>query len=659
MKNQLVFGLVCLLIIQVYCEAATVDVNLQSHFIQELTHETFDKAQSQTKYVLVSFYDPEDWLSIKFAPNFWEASQTNTNSEVTFARVNLKQNPILKDLYKVNWVPSLYWFDQGKQSIYTGCRTVEAIATFVNNKVNNTKDSDPKTYCEFGFYGYPEEDHVLVLNERNFRDAIFHYKKVLVEFYTQWCGHCKNQAPIYADTAKKLKQMKTYIPLIKIDAEANKKLASDYGVSSYPTLTWLSHKNWHAYEAERTQNGILEYIKEKMTPKVRNITTEKQLEFHRNKHEVVVLYMGDDLSLLEVYGIFADSSKLIKSLKTNELELRKKHLGDETEGGIAIFRKFDEHVPVLLGDFDIDVLTTFVESNRYPKIMHFGTEESIHVFNEIYRPAIYLMFKDKKSHDEELMKVFEDTADLYQGKFIFMYTYLSEGPGQDIANYIGLKKRGCPAVRIIQAFESQDVHYYSLKNEITVDNLYTFIDDYNNNKLERDYKSQTAPRNNNESVKDLTTNTWQQEVMDNDADVVVEFYDPDCENCKVFKTVLQFTSLKLISMGNRLKFYKIHAYLNDVPAYVPVGFPTTLLYSGKDKKAPPKKYEGEMEVYPFMDWLKENRSFEVWKDAHYNEAEIEMLEGDNQIPPEQKKRIEKNAKNMMEDMTQENFQEDL
>jgi len=118
--------------------------------------------------------------------------------------------------------------------------------------------------------------------------------------------------------------MKTYIPLIKIDAEANKKLASDYGVSSYPTLTWLSHKNWHAYEAERTQNGILEYIKVKMTPKVRNITTEKQLEFHRNKHEVVVLYMGDDLSLLEVYGIFADSSKLIKSLKTNELELRKK-----------------------------------------------------------------------------------------------------------------------------------------------------------------------------------------------------------------------------------------------------------------------------------------------------------------------------------------------
>eukprot|EP00439_Symbiodinium_sp_Y106_P042966 s6991_g5.t1 len=63
---------------------------------------------------------------------------------------------------------------------------------------------------------------------KNFRAALEKYHYILVEFYAPWCGHCKQFAPEYAEAAKQLKQASQPIPLAKVDATAELKLAEDW-----------------------------------------------------------------------------------------------------------------------------------------------------------------------------------------------------------------------------------------------------------------------------------------------------------------------------------------------------------------------------------------------------------------------------------------------
>lgn len=44
---------------------------------------------------------------------------------------------------------------------------------------------------------YEYDDHVMVLHDSDFEQALKDYDLILVEFYAPWCGHCKKLAPEY------------------------------------------------------------------------------------------------------------------------------------------------------------------------------------------------------------------------------------------------------------------------------------------------------------------------------------------------------------------------------------------------------------------------------------------------------------------------------
>ena len=65
------------------------------------------------------------------------------------------------------------------------------------------------------------------LNEMNFNKHIQNGLKI-VEFYANWCGYCKKQFPLLEELDN--------ISIGIVDIDANKNLANQFNIKSFPTF---------------------------------------------------------------------------------------------------------------------------------------------------------------------------------------------------------------------------------------------------------------------------------------------------------------------------------------------------------------------------------------------------------------------------------------
>ncbi len=76
---------------------------------------------------------------------------------------------------------------------------------------------------------------VVKVNKENFDEIKNGEKKVLIDFYADWCGPCKMVSPIVDEIAEENPQ---YV-VGKVNVDAEPELAQRFGVMSIPTLVVL------------------------------------------------------------------------------------------------------------------------------------------------------------------------------------------------------------------------------------------------------------------------------------------------------------------------------------------------------------------------------------------------------------------------------------
>ena len=77
-------------------------------------------------------------------------------------------------------------------------------------------------------------DNVKEISSENFNQEVLESDiPVLVDFWAEWCGPCKQLAPTVEDVAN---EMIGSIKVCKMDVDSNQDIAVQFGVRSIPTL---------------------------------------------------------------------------------------------------------------------------------------------------------------------------------------------------------------------------------------------------------------------------------------------------------------------------------------------------------------------------------------------------------------------------------------
>ena len=80
---------------------------------------------------------------------------------------------------------------------------------------------------------------VLKITSENYEEEVIKSdKKVLIDFYADWCGPCKMMSPIIDQIAE---EKADSLKVGKINVDENQDLAMQYGVMSIPTIVILKN----------------------------------------------------------------------------------------------------------------------------------------------------------------------------------------------------------------------------------------------------------------------------------------------------------------------------------------------------------------------------------------------------------------------------------
>uniref|UniRef100_M4BRM5 Protein disulfide-isomerase n=1 Tax=Hyaloperonospora arabidopsidis (strain Emoy2) TaxID=559515 RepID=M4BRM5_HYAAE len=465
---------------------------------------------------------------------------------------------------------------------------------------------------------FEEEDNVLVLKESDFADAVTGHDALLVEFYAPWCGHCKQLAFDYAAAATSLKKKNLPVRLAKVDATVETKLAEQFAIRGFPTLKFFKGdvNAVKDFDGGRTAAEIEKWVVRKSGPAVVIVETVQELEELKEANDVVVFAVvdaveGEARALLEK---LADADDVAVYVASTQLDL----VADaKAVKNVVLYKKFDEGKVVYDGEWENEALAAFIKANSLPLVITFSQDKAPMIFGGDMKEHVLAFVDMSKDYVGGLEAAVKQSAETNKGKLLHVMMPSTE---ERILDYFGLTPDDLPAVMLVNMGGSMKKYGFEHKGDALVARLngdlavelVAFESEYFEGKLTPQLKSAEPEDDSDEVVKVIVGKDFQERVIDNEKDVLLEFYAPWCGHCKALAPKYEELGEAFADVDS-IMIAKIDAAANEVDhAGVEVqGFPTILFFPAMDKQNP-IVYEGSRDVDGFTEFLKANaQKFEL------------------------------------------------
>ncbi|OAY38003.1 protein disulfide isomerase-like 1-4 [Manihot esculenta] len=485
---------------------------------------------------------------------------------------------------------------------------------FENYPDFDDSESDP--------YKMPEVDDkdVVVLKERNFSDFIENHKFVMVEFYAPWCGHCQALAPEYAAAATELKGED--VALAKVDATEESELAQEYDVQGFPTVYFFVDGDHKPYPGQRTKDAIVTWIKKKIGPGINNITTLDDAERVLTTDSKVVLGYLNSLVGPESEEL-ASASRLeddVNFYQTVDPDVAKVfHLDPKVKRpALVLIKKEAEKLSYFDGNFSKSQIVEFVFANKLPLVTTFTRESAPTIFESPIKKQLLLFATSNDS--EKVLPLFQEAAKFFKGKLIFVYVELdNEDVGKPVADYFGIAGN---APTVLAYTGNEDGKKFVLNGEVTLEKIKTFGEEFLEDKLKPFFKSDPIPETNDGDVKIVVGNNFDEIVLDESKDVLLEIYAPWCGHCQALEPTYNKLAKHLRGIES-LVIAKMDGTTNEHPRAKSDGFPTILFFPAGNKSFEPLTVDTDRTVVALYKFIKKHASipFKLQKPASTAKSE--------------------------------------
>ncbi|KAG7108617.1 Protein disulfide-isomerase like protein [Verticillium longisporum] len=443
------------------------------------------------------------------------------------------------------------------------------------------------------------------LKKDTFDDFVKTNDLVLAEFFAPWCGHCKALAPEYEEAATSLKEKN--IKLAKIDCTEEADLCQTYGVEGYPTLkVFRGPDNISPYSGQRKAAAITSYMIKQSLPAVSLLTKDTLEEFKTADKVVLVAYIAaDDKASNETFN------KVAESLRDNYLFGGVNDAAvAEAEGvkapAVVLYKSFDEGKTTFSDKFEVEAIEKFAKTSATPLIGEVGPD-TYSGYMEAGLPLAYI-FAETAEEREELSKALKPIAEKQRGVINFA-TIDAKSFGAHAGN-LNLQADKFPAFAIQETVKNQKFPFDQEK-KITVEAITSFVDDFVAGKIEPSIKSEPIPETQEGPVTVVVAKNYEQIVLDDTKDVLIEFYAPWCGHCKALAP--KYEELATLygesEFKDKVVIAKVDATLNDVPDEIQ-GFPTIKLYPAGGKSEP-VTYSGSRTIEDLIEFVRDNGKYKA------------------------------------------------
>lgn len=259
-------------------------------------------------------------------------------------------------------------------------------------------------------------------------------------------------APHYARAAKSLKTRDPSIPLAKVDATAEGKLAERFEIQGYPTIKFFINGEPIDYTGGRTDLEMMIWIDKKTGPILKDVSSVEDLEKLTSSNDVVVVLFGDsaDSEATSVFKKVAYAFEdVLFALSVNDAV--RSHYAVEGVNSVVLFKKFDEKRNDCNCEVNEDNVRNFVERNQFPTVMTFNDKSAEKIFGEGITTLFLFLGKDVEGGKTARVAL-DGISEKLKGKILMCVSHFEEELGQRLAEYIGLSDEDTPCVRILLLF---------------------------------------------------------------------------------------------------------------------------------------------------------------------------------------------------------------